>query len=95
MTPGHSFLVHDEADDVGVAVVHVERGSEVVAAFMKSDRHVVLVCRDDIPLGHKVALRDLDEGTAVVKYGTPIGRTMQRVRTGDRVHTHNLRSARW
>jgi len=48
-----------------------------------------------VPLGHKVALADLEPGATVVKYGTPIGTTPGGFRRGQYVHTHNLRSARW
>lgn len=91
----HRFLVHDDTDDVGVAVADVKGGEEVVAAFMKSGKRLRLEILEAVPLGHKVALRDLDEGSEVLKYGAPIGRTTSSVRAGEYVHTHNLRSARW
>ena len=91
----HSFLAHDECDHVAVAVVDVSRGEEVEIAFLNSDRRVTLQSRGDVPLGHKMALRDLDEGVEVLKYGVPIGRTTTDLRAGDYVHTHNLRTARW
>ena len=91
----HRFLVHDDVDDVGVAVADVQGGEEVEAAFMKSGNRLRLEVIEAVPLGHKVALRDLDEGSDVMKYGAPIGRTTSSVRAGEYVHTHNLRSARW
>jgi (2R)-sulfolactate sulfo-lyase subunit alpha len=94
-TVEHSFLVHDDADTVGVAVVDVREGQDVVASYMKSDKRVRVQSRADIPLGHKIALRDVDEGAEVLKYGLPIGRATSALRAGDYVHTHNLRSSRW
>jgi (2R)-sulfolactate sulfo-lyase subunit alpha len=91
----HSFLVHDDRDDVGVAVVDVEQGREVVASFMKGGKRLRLQSLGGIPLGHKIALRDLAEGAQVLKYGVPIGRATRAIRKGDYVHTHNLRTARW
>jgi (2R)-sulfolactate sulfo-lyase subunit alpha len=88
-------LIHDDADDVGVAVVDVAAGSEVVAVRTTDGKEVELRARDDIPLGHKIALRDIDEGHQVLKYGTPIGLTTNAIAAGDYVHTHNLRTARW
>ncbi|MCO5997190.1 UxaA family hydrolase [Actinoallomurus rhizosphaericola] len=49
-----------------------------------------LVARDDVPRGHKVALRDLPAGTPVRKYGQVIGFTTRPVAAGEHVHTHNL-----
>jgi (2R)-sulfolactate sulfo-lyase subunit alpha len=91
----HSFLIHDDADDVGVAVTDLESSQDVTGVYMNSGKIVGLKSRDAIPLGHKIALRDLGEGADVVKYGVRIGRTSTTVREGDYVHTHNLKSARW
>jgi (2R)-sulfolactate sulfo-lyase subunit alpha len=91
----HSFLAHHEGDHVAVAVIDVRKGEGVEVAFLDSDKRVTLLSRGDVPLGHKIALHDLDEGAEVLKYGVPIGRTTSRLRAGDYVHTHNLRTARW
>lgn len=42
------------------------------------------------PVGHKVALRDIAEGEAVIKYGFPIGHATQPIKAGEWVHSHNL-----
>lgn len=47
---------------------------------------------DDVPAGHKFALKDMDVDTEVIKYGYPIGRTRKTVRRGEWVHTHNLKT---
>ena len=60
------FKIH-ESDNVAVAIETigsgecVETGGETVRANM------------EIPAGHKIALADIGEGEAVVKYGCPIG----------------------
>jgi (2R)-sulfolactate sulfo-lyase subunit alpha len=91
----HSFLIHDEADDVGVAVTDLGSSQDVTGVYMNSGKTVGLKSRAAIPLGHKIALRDLAEGADVVKYGVRIGRTITAVSEGEYVHTHNLKSARW
>jgi (2R)-sulfolactate sulfo-lyase subunit alpha len=91
----HSFLIHAQSDDVAVAVRDVAAGTDVVAVYMNGGEPVRLISNEDVPLGHKIALKELDEGAEVHKYGIPIGRTTRRVNAGDYVHTHNLRSARW
>jgi aminocarboxymuconate-semialdehyde decarboxylase len=90
----HSFLAHDVHDDVAVAVRDVEPGP-VVIAYLGADDTVTVESREGIPLGHKMALREMDEGETVVEYGLPIGRTTKAVPQGAYVHTHNLRTARW
>jgi (2R)-sulfolactate sulfo-lyase subunit alpha len=88
------FLVHNEGDHVGVAVQDVEPGRRR-AVYLDSDREVEVEVVEAVPLGHKVALRDLAEGAGVVEYEVPIGVTRGPVRSGQLVHVHNLRSARW
>lgn len=45
-------------------------------------------------MGHKIAIRPLDAGTLVRKYGQAIGRTTANVEVGEHVHVHNLISIR-
>ena len=88
------FLVHNEGDHVGVAVQDVEPGRRR-AVYLDSDRDVEIEVGEAVPLGHKVALRDLGEGASVIEYEVPIGVTRRPVQAGQLVHVHNLRSARW
>ena len=44
----------------------------------------------DIPMGHKVALRDIRKGEPVIKYGFPIGQATEDIPLGGHVHTHNI-----
>ncbi len=44
----------------------------------------------DIPQGHKMALKDLNPGDQVVKYGFSIGHATAEVKAGQWVHTHNM-----
>ena len=88
------FLVHNEGDHVGVAVQDVEPGP-ASAVYMDSERRVDLEVRERVPLGHKVALSDLEAGAEVIEYGVRIGRTRRSIQRGEWVHVHNIRSARW
>ena len=63
-----------------------------VHALLAGDHHAGVRLRDNIPAGHKFALRDLDAGEPVVKYGFPIGATTECVAQGSWVHSHNLRT---
>jgi (2R)-sulfolactate sulfo-lyase subunit alpha len=49
----------------------------------------------DIPLGHKIALKDFKTGEDVVKYGVVIGRVVKDIKAGDHVHVHNVKTKRW
>lgn len=78
--------IHPE-DDVAVALQTLTAGATVRAGG------ATLVVREDIPAGHKLALRDLETGRPVRKYGHIIGVTTGPVAAGAWVHTHNLRTA--
>ena len=47
----------------------------------------------DVPRGHKVALRAVAAGETVLKFGFPIGRATRAIAPGEHVHTHNLSTA--
>ena len=56
------------------------------------DVGVSLVKTEQIPKGHKFALRDIKCGEKVKKYGHTIGRATKDIKKGEWVHSHNLRS---
>ncbi len=89
------FIVHNKGDRVGVAVRDLGPGEEAEGWCMEDDSTMSLLVAADVPLGHKVALSDCGEGDKIIKYGMSIGLATADIRTGEHVHTHNVRSARW
>ncbi len=90
------FIVHDKADTVGVVVVEdVQAGKDVTGWIMETDETISLRALDAVPLGHKIALRDIKSGDTVLKYGHDIGRAVADAGKGRHVHTHNLKTKRW
>ena len=51
-----------------------------------------LILDRDIPKGHKIALKDIHEGEFIVKYGQVIGKATAEIKTGEHVHSHNMRT---
>ena len=86
------FLVADERDNVATAMTPIAKG-ELVAAGTGSGREAVTV-NDDIPLGHKFALRPIAAGGRVIKYGETIGVASASIAPGDHVHIHNVEGLR-
>ena len=89
------FLVHDAKDDVGVAVVDIDSGSQCSGRILSDDKPVEASAIEQIPLGHKIALRDFAVGDTVTKYDCPIGKVIKPIRAGQHVHVHNLKTKRW
>lgn len=52
----------------------------------------VIVAGGDVPLGHKVAAREIAPGEKIIKYGAPIGSAVTTIPAGAHVHTHNMKS---
>ena len=90
------LLVHDKRDNVGVVVVEdLKAGDEMLCVVTEDDSDFTLVAKQDVPIGHKVALADLKQGDTIIKYGEDIGRLIAAVATGEHVHVHNLKTKRW
>jgi (2R)-sulfolactate sulfo-lyase subunit alpha len=91
----HGILLHEPDDDVGIAVEDLKAGSAVSAVTLEGKPVGALRLVTDVPLGHKVALRDLARGKDVIEYGRVIGVASQAAARGAHVHTHNLETKRW
>jgi len=50
--------------------------------------------QEDIPFGHKFAIKDIKKGKAIIKYGEIIGVAVKDISKGEHVHTHNVISNR-
>ena len=55
-----------------------------------SNKDNVKVCLDN---GHKYAVRDIQKGEQIIKYGFPIGVATERIGKGKQVHSHNLKTS--
>lgn len=91
----HKFLVHEHGDHVGVAVQDIKAGEKILGVSLEDDHEYHVTANSDIPLGHKIALVELEAGEFLVKYGVDVGKATQDIKVGDWVHTHNLKTARW
>ena len=90
------FLVHSPKDNVGVVVVEdLKAGTDMLGVITETDSTIRVTAKQDIPIGHKVALTDLKEGDTVIKYGEDVGRMVGNAKTGEHVHIHNHRTKRW
>jgi (2R)-sulfolactate sulfo-lyase subunit alpha len=90
------FVLHDPRDTVAVVVVEgVKAGMALNGWIMDEDKTVMVDARQDIPIGHKVALRDMAVGDTVIKYGIDMGKVVAPIKTGEHAHVHNIKTKRW
>ncbi|MGH7056907.1 MAG: UxaA family hydrolase [Acetobacteraceae bacterium] len=90
------LLVHNPKDNVGVVVVEgLKAGADMLCVTTADDSSFHLTATADVPIGHKIALKDLKSGDTAIKYGEDIGRITATVPKGGYVHVHNLKTKRW
>jgi (2R)-sulfolactate sulfo-lyase subunit alpha len=89
------FLIHDDNDTVGVAVVDIKAGKQVNGRSLHGKARPKVKALMDIPLGHKIALQAFAPGDTVIKYGTDIGKVVAPIKKGEHVHVHNVKTKRW
>lgn len=90
------FLVHAASDTVGVVVTEdVASGSELTGWVMETDETLTITAMDEVPLGHKLALRDIEKGDTIIKYGHDIGSAVANIPKGRHAHVHNVKTKRW
>jgi len=80
-------MVRIHAGDMVAVALRPLKAGETVSL---GDGAVTLA--EDLPMGHKAALRTIRKGEAVIKYGFPIGEATEDIPAGAHVHTHNLRT---
>lgn len=61
------FLKINPADNVAVAIAPLSAGEKINVDGQE------ITLNEDIPAGHKFALKNLAEGENVIKYGYPMG----------------------
>jgi (2R)-sulfolactate sulfo-lyase subunit alpha len=90
------LLVHDKKDTVGVVVVEgLTKGTDMLGVVTADNSEFKLPAEMDVPIGHKVALKDIKAGETVYKYGQDIGKAVADIKKGDHVHVHNVKTKRW
>lgn len=64
-------LVLNKKDNVATAIQRLEKGHSVSVEIGGTIAEIVLF--QAIPFGHKFALRDIQQGELIIKYGETIG----------------------
>ncbi len=90
------LLVHEHKDTVGVVVVeNLKAGTDMLAVVTHDNSSFHITAKMDIPIGHKVALKDIRKGDTIWKYGQDIGKAVADIGKGDHVHVQNVKTKRW
>ena len=85
-------IVLRAADNVATAVQELKAGQEAVVRLDRELSRITL--RENIPYGHKFALRIIHPGEDILKYGEVIGRATADIEAGCHAHVQNVESLR-
>ena len=90
------LLVHEKKDTVGVVVVEgLKAGTDMLCVVTHDNSDFRLAAKMYIPIGHKVALKDIKKGDTIWKYGQDIGKAIADIGKGEHLHVHNVKTKRW
>ena len=78
------ILKINPADNVVVAIQAQHKGAQIEV----DGQCITLI--EDVPAGHKIAIRDLAKGENVIKYGFPIGHATEDKKAGSWMNEHNI-----
>ena len=88
-------LMQEPDDDVAVAIQDITAGVQIQTITLEGKEIGPVKAVEDIPLGHKIAVKKISKGKEVIKYGRAIGKAVREIAEGAHVHTQNLKSIRW
>ncbi|KXA89519.1 hypothetical protein AKJ61_02725 [candidate division MSBL1 archaeon SCGC-AAA259B11] len=86
-----AILINDK-DNVATLTEEIKKGDSV--RVVGAEEEIALTANENIPFGHKIALRKIQENERVKKYGEDIGVAEKPIKIGSHVHTHNLKTLR-
>ena len=90
------IIIHDEKDNVGVVVIEkITPNQDCNCWIMENDKSTTIQSKNEIFLGHKIAMLDLSKGDTILKYGHDIGKVVQEIKKGEHVHVHNVKTKKW
>lgn len=81
-----NYIKINPADNVAVAIDPLKKGDRLTVDGVE------IVVAEDIPAGHKVALRDFAADEYIVKYGYPIGHARAAIAKGAWVNEKNIKT---
>ena len=88
----YNALIVEKNDDVAVVLEAIHVGDKVTYRY--GDEECSVVSLSEVPVYHKVAVRDIKRGEHILKYGEKLGVATQDIKLGEHVHVQNLDSER-
>lgn len=88
----YQAIVMKPQDNVATVTEDIAAGCDI--AINRDGTVISLHVIDNIPFGHKVAIRDIAKDDKIIKYGEVIGVATAPIAAGRHTHVHNLGGCR-
>ena len=85
-------IVIDLKDNVATLLADVDAND--VVQVMMGDKTTKTKVQERVQFGHKFAMKAINKGQNVVKYGEVVGQATKDIGEGQHVHVHNVESLR-
>ena len=83
-----NLIVLDEKDNVAVVSDNVKMGEKL--RYTQNNNNIDLIAINDVPIYHKISIKDINKSEDIIKYGEKIGSALENILVGEYVHTHNV-----
>lgn len=82
----------NEKDNVATSLRQINAGEKILIAQGDEKRGFSVL--QDIPYGHKFAIKEIKAGQEILKYGEVIGAATRDIQAGFHAHVQNIESLR-
>ncbi len=84
----------DPLDNVATVFAEGIQAGDCLTVRDQGGREEKMTAQNAVPYGHKIAVKNISRGEAVIKYGQKIGAASQKIAAGVYVHVHNMEAMR-
>lgn len=83
-------IMMDQKDNVATLLAETQAEEMISIVSPANDEIKEIVLKDEIPIGHKLAVNNIQKDSIIRKFGETIGRATRRIVGGEHVHIHNV-----
>ncbi|QAT60421.1 MULTISPECIES: UxaA family hydrolase [Tissierellales] len=91
MPDSKKAILMNKKDNVAMALFPIEKNNSI-SVFYNNEKAAELCALEDIELYHKIAIKPIQKGDLVFKYGEIIGKATDNIKVGQHVHINNIES---
>ena len=86
------IIIMDFEDNIGFIKQEISKGQKIEIQTEKIEDSIEV--KEDIPFGFKIALKNINQGDKIYKFGEAIGIASVPITKGEMVHVHNVEGLR-